>query len=197
MAKKTAKAGGELTARDTDEMLRVFDAMNRLERLLPGAPGAPPAMMAAGLGADLCGQYAQIRPYIEPLLEFVEWLPHGAKIAKIVRTLARVADALCAPAGAPTARVAGAAKLAAAPRAVDVSSRFMGAFEALDEIDKRLPGGATMAAAVSGEDFCKYYRQVEPLLDAVLPYVEWLPYGATISKVIRLLMRIAEAYCGS
>lgn len=172
-----------------------FEAFNRIEAMMPGARGLPSAEAIESFVGNLCEQYARIKPYIEPALKFVEWLPKGETIAKIVRILARVADTVCT---ATSRQGRALPELIDKPRkpALDPDARFLNAREALDRLDQELPDVIAMPRALGLSDVCQYYRKIEPYINPILGYVEWLPYGNTISKIIRLLMRIAEAACG-
>ena len=52
-------------------------------------------LLANDFRAEACKTYHAIRKFIEPALEFVDWLPYGPTIAKVVRLLMRLADAVC------------------------------------------------------------------------------------------------------
>ena len=55
-------------------------------------------------------------------------------------------------------------------------------------------GTRTAAAAV---DPCKLYRDNKKWIATILSFVEWLPSGGTVAKVIRLLMQIADGVCAA
>lgn len=77
------------------------------------------------------------------------------------------------------------------------------ALKALDKADRAIAkfqaskGGARAAAAsIDPAELCKLYKQIKPLVSAVLPLVEAIPvYGAKIASVIRVLMQVADAAC--
>lgn len=76
------------------------------------------------------------------------------------------------------------------------------ALKALDKADRAITkfqsskGGARAAASIDPAELCKLYKQIKPLVSAILPLVEAIPvYGAKIANVIRVLMQVADAVC--
>ena len=58
-------------------------------------------------------------------------------------------------------------------------------------------GAKTLAATVTKPAFCRQYKAIEPYLEIVLDGLDWIPYGPTIAKVLRLLMRVADQWCSA
>jgi hypothetical protein len=49
-----------------------------------------------------------------------------------------------------------------------------------------------------GVDFCelcRQYKAIEPYLEILLEAIDWVPYGSTIRKVVKLLMKFANEAC--
>ncbi len=78
------------------------------------------------------------------------------------------------------------------------------ALDALNRFDENLGGAAGLqmdrsAAAAEGlvDDACAFYRQNRHYLEGALWLVERVPvYGAKIARALRLVMQIADRYCG-
>jgi len=75
------------------------------------------------------------------------------------------------------------------------------ALKALDKADRAIAKfqaskGGARAASIDPAELCKLYKQIKPLVGAILPLVEAIPvYGAKIASVIRVLMQVADAAC--
>ena len=71
----------------------------------------------------------------------------------------------------------------------------------MDKLEKSLAkpaaAGARAAAAISPGDICKTYAKVKPILDAILPVLEKVPFFSKIVPAVRLLMRIADTFCAT
>jgi hypothetical protein len=55
------------------------------------------------------------------------------------------------------------------------------------------PVGASAVSA--GSSFCQIYAEVKDYIDIALEVLDWVPYGATIAKVVRLLEKFADRAC--
>jgi hypothetical protein len=62
---------------------------------------------------------------------------------------------------------------------------------------RALESGPVAAALPSPEDFCKLYDKIKPYIEIALEALDWVPYGATIAKVVRLLMKLGDQYCSA
>jgi hypothetical protein len=173
-----------------DEQIKGIAALYQIDRLI-GPEAESVRLAASGLGAELCKTFRLIKPYIDPALVFIKLLPKGDQIAKVVKFLVKVADAVCSTdtAKASTRRAAGAVPTAEPPPFGDMEAAFR-------ELAKNLPDPAASRPTASGADLCTIYRQNKGWINTILSFVEWLPSGDTIAKVIRLLMQIADGLCG-
>lgn len=48
----------------------------------------------------------------------------------------------------------------------------------------------------SKAELCKVYKELKPLIEALLPWIEKLPRGKQIAEIVRFLMKIADELCG-
>jgi hypothetical protein len=152
-----------------------FQALSQIERHLGREPGVA---LSLDLGS-LCNTYRAIRGYIKTSLKFLEWLPHGETIRKVIEILMDLADQYCK--AAPAALAAGAPAAAASAAA-------------LEDLRQALASPPARAASV-GDDACAQYHRIKKYIGPALDAIEWLPYGTTIAKVIRVLTRLADAVC--
>jgi hypothetical protein len=51
------------------------------------------------------------------------------------------------------------------------------------------------ARGVDLRGLCRNYKAIKPYLDILLEAVDWVPYGSTIRKVVKLLMKFADEGC--
>ena len=153
-------------------------ALDEIDRRL----GAHSALAAASLGTGgICGQYHDISDYLIKAMDFIGSLPKGDTIKQILHILMEIADLYCGPASAASASVAPTSKAAGET--------------ALAKIDAILNPKATAAASISMDDVCKQYHAIRGYIEPALGFIEWLPYGPTIAKVVRLLVNLADAVC--
>jgi hypothetical protein len=149
-------------------------------------------LAASGFGAGLCEKFRLIETYTDPALVFVKLLPKGDRIAKVVIFPVKIANELCPKkaAAAEALRSRGAAPTAEPPPFGDV----MTAFKALAN---NLDGPAERQEAISRKELCDIYKENKKWIATILSFVEWLPTGGTVAKVIRLIMQIADELCGA
>ncbi len=55
------------------------------------------------------------------------------------------------------------------------------------------PAGAAAVAADSS--FCQIYAEIKDYIDIAMEALDWVPYGTTIAKVLRLLEKFADRAC--
>ncbi len=69
----------------------------------------------------------------------------------------------------------------------------------LDSV-KRLEAEMARLQKVEGvpskAEICKYYRELKPVLDSILPFLEKIPvWGKQVADGIRLLMKLLDGFC--
>lgn len=153
-------------------------ALDEIDRRLGAHSGLAAASLSAG---GMCGQYHDIRDYLVKAMDFIGSLPHGDTIKQIIHILMEIADLYC---GTPTA----------ASASVAPSSKAAGE-AAILKIDSILNTKASAAASVSMDDICKQYHAIRGYIEPALGFIEWVPYGPTIAKIVRLLVKLADAVC--
>lgn len=57
------------------------------------------------------------------------------------------------------------------------------------------PETAGLEALPNLGDMCKIYQRIKGPLERILPLLELLPWGATVAKAIRLLIKVADTVC--
>jgi hypothetical protein len=163
---------------------KAFQALSVIEHKL----GDPGVTVQAFDICGLCRQYRDIAGYIETAEDFLDWLPHGATIRKVIDILRKLADKYCkdnCDAQGKSLAIAESVPGADGARALaTIGTIIAGARE---------PEGAR--AMDFRSDACDEYRRIKPYIEPSLEVIEWLPYGSTIVKVVRLLMRLADAVC--
>jgi hypothetical protein len=171
--------------------MRGIESLYQIDRLL-GAETETLALGVSGAVDQLCVKFHLIKPYIEPALVFVKLLPKGKQIAQVVEFLTDIANRLCPAPGATAAaaavRAPTRAPLADAPPFGDVEAAF-------GKLSAALSTPGTRQVAAAAVDPCQLYRDNKKWIATILSFVEWLPSGGTVAKVIRLLMQIADGLC--
>jgi hypothetical protein len=55
------------------------------------------------------------------------------------------------------------------------------------------PADASTVSAASS--FCRIYAEVKDYIDIALEALDWVPYGSTVAKVVKLLEKFADRAC--
>ena len=137
----------------------------------------PPAGVGVASTQDLCSVYTKIKPILQGILPFLSLIPKiGAQAAAAIKSLMAGLDVLCGHAAA------------LAPNASATRSGFE---TALAKFEVR-----PATAAMSLTDICAIYRDVRPILEAILPFLRLIPsIGDGVAAAITALVAVLDRLC--
>jgi hypothetical protein len=181
MAKKKRSATNQNATKTagSEQFEKAFRALATIEQKLSRRS----ELTAQPLDLDeACARYGEIKPFLKPALDFVVWLPHGDTLRTIIETLMELADDYCGQ----------------KPASLSADRRASSGEEALSRIEAVLQGdrpGAEPLAKDFGPEACNTYHAIRRFIEPALEFVDLLPYGPTIVKIVRLLVKLADVIC--
>jgi hypothetical protein len=143
-----------------------------------------PAVAKAVSTTDVCGTYAKVKPILQGILPFIQFIPRiGKPSATAIQALMAGLDSICltttTPAVTPPAAFAG-------------SSSDQAFMAALAEFEN--PAAAAPFATTA--NVCDTYKKVRPILEGLLPFIGLIPkIGKPTSVAIAALMAALDSFC--
>lgn len=155
----------------------VYDA--EFMKALDDIKSNPPAGAGGTSTEALCSVYTTIKPILQGILPFLSLIPKiGAQAAAAIKSLMAGLDVLCGHAAA---------------LAPSTSATRSGFETALAKFEVR-----PAVAAMSLPEICAIYRDVKPILEAILPFLRLIPsIGDGIAAAITALITILDRLCPS
>jgi len=150
------------------EFLKAVDEIRSTPLTLAEAPSTQ----------NVCSVYTKIKPILQGIVPFLSLIPKiGAQAAAALKALMTGLDSLCSS-SAPISSVKSVLSLSA----VDT------AFVKFDALASLLPESRT--------DICTIYRDVRPILEAILPFLRLIPsIGDAIALAITALIAALDGIC--
>jgi hypothetical protein len=143
-----------------------------------------PTVASAVSTKDVCSTYAKVKPILQGILPFIEFIPRiGKPSATAIRALMAGLDSMCTktttPSVAPPAAFAGSSS----------DQEFMAALAEFEH-------PTTTAHFAGTANICDTYKKVRPILERLLPFIGLIPrIGKPTSVAIAALMAALDSFC--